>query len=65
MNDADQRLVYRDLRESGDILEVTGRAPFNVLLGDAPLANVRLNGTAIDVSDDIRVDNSARLTVGL
>lgn len=65
VNDADQRLVYRDLRESGDILEVTGRAPFNVLLGDAPLANVRLNGTAIDVSDDIRVDNSARLTVGL
>ncbi|GAB5499721.1 MAG: hypothetical protein PsegKO_20320 [Pseudohongiellaceae bacterium] len=65
VNDADQRMIYRDLRESGDILEITGRAPFNVLLGDAPLANVRLNGNAIDVSDDIRVDNSARLTVGI
>lgn len=65
VNDAEQRLIYRDLRESGDILEVTGQAPFNVLLGDAPLTSLRLNGNAIDVSDDIRIDNSARLTVGL
>jgi len=65
VNDADQRLIYRDLRESGDILEVTGRAPFNILLGDAPLTSLRLNGATVDVSDDIRIDNSARLTVGL
>lgn len=65
VNDADQRLIYRDLRESGDVLEVSGNAPFNVLLGDAPLTSLRLNGSAIDVSDEIRIDNSARLTVGL
>lgn len=65
VNDGDARQIYRDLREAGDILEINGRAPFNVLLGDAPLASLRFNGNDIDVSDEIRIDNSARLTVGL
>jgi cytoskeleton protein RodZ len=65
VNDSQARMVYRDLRQAGDVLEITGHAPFNILLGDAPLASLRFNGDEIDVSDDIRIDNSARLTVGL
>lgn len=65
VSDGFDNQIYRDLREAGDILEITGTPPFNILLGDAPFAQVMLNGTAIDVSDDIRIDNSARLTVGL
>ncbi len=57
--------IYRDLLESGDSLEVIGTAPFSVLLGDAPFAELSLNGNVIDVSEDIRVDNSARVIVGL
>ena len=57
--------LYRDIQEAGDILQITGEAPFDVLLGDAPYASVQLNGVEIDVSNNIRIDNSARLTVGL
>lgn len=65
INDGEDRQIYRDLREQGDVLEVSGHAPFNVLLGDAPLAQINFNGADIDVSGNIRIDNSARLTVGL
>lgn len=65
VNDGDARQIYRDLREAGDILEITGEAPFNILLGDAPLTSLRFNGSEVDVSEEIRIDNSARLTVGL
>ncbi|MFM1895604.1 MAG: hypothetical protein RLZZ385_678 [Pseudomonadota bacterium] len=57
--------VYRDIREAGDVLQITGAAPFNVLLGDAPYATVEFNGEVLDMSNQIRIDNSARLTVGL
>ena len=65
VNDESQNRIYRDIRGAGDTLEITGNAPFYILLGDAPFTNLTFNGTEIDVSDDIRIDNSARLTVGL
>lgn len=65
VSDDSQGQVYRDLLDNGDVLEVKGTAPFNVLLGDAPFAELTLNGNAVDMSDDIRIDNSARFTVGL
>jgi cytoskeleton protein RodZ len=65
VNDSESQQIYRDIREAGDVLEITGSAPFNILLGDAPLISMSLNGDEIDLSADIRIDNSARLTVGL
>lgn len=65
VNDGEDRQIYRDLREPGDVLEISGHAPFNILLGDAPFTTLNFNGADIDVSDNIRIDNSARLTVGL
>jgi len=65
VNDSESQQIYRDIREAGDVLEITGSAPFNVLLGDAPFTQMSLNGNEIDLSSDIRIDNSARLTVGL
>jgi cytoskeleton protein RodZ len=65
VNDSESRQIYRDIREAGDVLEITGSAPFNILLGDAPFISMSLNGDEIDLSADIRIDNSARLTVGL
>jgi cytoskeleton protein RodZ len=65
VNDDSAERGYRDLQHAGDVLEVTGTAPFNILLGDAPYTRLSLNGAEIDVSDEIRIDNSARLTVGL
>lgn len=65
VNDSESQQIYRDIREAGDVLEITGSAPFNILLGDAPFARMSLNGDEIDLAEDIRIDNSARLTVGL
>ena len=65
VNDGAQNQIYRDIRSSGDVLEITGSAPFSILLGDAPFTSLTFNGTEVDISDDIRIDNSARLTVGL
>ena len=65
VNDEAENSIYRDIRDVGDVLEITGNAPFNILLGDAPFARLTFNGTEIDVSDNIRIDNSALLTVGL
>ncbi len=65
VNDSQANQIYRDILEAGDILEITGDAPFSILLGDAPFTRMFLNGNEINVSDNIRIDNSARLTVGL
>ena len=65
VDDGGENQIYRDLREAGDVLEITGDAPFRILLGDAPFTSLTLNGNEIDVSENIRIDNSARLTVGL
>jgi len=65
INDGSSNQIYRDLLEAGDILQITGTAPFNVLLGYAPFTELTFNGDEVDVTDNIRIDNSARLTVGL
>lgn len=65
IDDGSEKQIYRDIRAAGDVLEVTGTAPFNILLGDAASTALTLNGNIIDFKTSIRVDNSARLTIGL
>lgn len=65
VSDGFENLLYRDLTQAGDVLEIKGTGPFDILLGDAPFAKMNLNGIDIDVSKNTRIDNSARLTVGL
>ena len=65
INDVNENQIYRDIRIAGDVLKIQGRSPFNILLGDASFARLTFNGTEIDVSDQVRIDNSVRLTVGL
>jgi cytoskeleton protein RodZ len=62
--DGSQTRIYRDIRSSGDVLEIFGRAPFDILIGDATHTNLVFNGVEIDVSSNIRVDHSARLVIG-
>jgi cytoskeleton protein RodZ len=65
IDDGSARQIYRDIRVAGDHLRVSGTGPFNVLLGDAATAELHLNGKKIDFTESIRIDNSARLTIGL
>ena len=63
--DANDEQLYRAVRVAGDSLRISGTAPFNILLGDASNSELSFNGTKVDFSSSIRIDNSARLTIGL
>mgnify|MGYP003655000189 CR=1 FL=1 len=65
VTDANDEQLYRDVRVAGDLLRISGTAPFNILLGDASNSELSFNGTEVDFSSTIRIDNSARLTIGL
>lgn len=65
VTDANDEQLYRDVRVAGDLLRISGTAPFNILLGDASNSALSFNGAMVDFSSSIRIDNSARLTIGL
>jgi cytoskeleton protein RodZ len=56
---------YQQTQLSGDHLRVFGSAPFLVSLDNASAATVIYNGRSLDISNNIRSDNSARLNVGM
>ena len=62
--DATGYLLYGDLNQSGDELEVIGAAPFQILLGKASAAQVRFNGQVVDLEPHTTSEFTARLTVG-
>jgi cytoskeleton protein RodZ len=62
--DATGYLLYGDLNQSGDELEVLGAAPFQILLGKASAAQVRFNGQEVDLEPHTTREFTARLTVG-
>lgn len=57
--------VYRELQHAGDRLHITGTAPFTVMLGNARAVTVSYNSRHLDISNNIREDDTARLSVGL
>lgn len=57
--------TYQKMQQSGDHLQVSGSAPFLVSLDNATAATVIYNGRSLDISNNIRSDNSARLNVGM
>ncbi|ALO45874.1 helix-turn-helix domain-containing protein [Pseudohongiella spirulinae] len=57
--------TYQQAQQSGDHLRVSGSAPFLVSLDNATAATVIYNGRSLDISNNIRSDNSARLNVGM
>ena len=60
---SDFQMVY-DLLRAGQTLELTGRAPFSVFLGNGHGVEVRFNGEEIEFSARIRDDNTTRLRIG-
>lgn len=65
VGDSSTTRIYRDIREVGDTLRITGRAPLALNLGDELIANVAVNSTSIDISDSIPVDKSVRVSAGI
>ena len=62
--DATGYLLYGDLNQSGDELEVIGATPFQILLGKASAAQVLFNGQVVDLEPHTTREFTARLTVG-
>jgi cytoskeleton protein RodZ len=57
--------AHEQIHVAGETLVIRGTAPFSVLLGDARNVSLIFNGRQIDISSNIRVDNSARLSIGM
>jgi cytoskeleton protein RodZ len=63
VRDRDGEIIFASMRHAGDKLELTGRAPFKVLLGYAPVVSMDYNGESVNIDSNART-NSARLVVG-
>ncbi len=63
IDDAAGKRLYSEMLHAGDNFLLTGRAPFQVLLGDARKVKVNFNSSPIDISTSIRNDSTARLTM--
>lgn len=63
VTDASGRELHSGLKQAGETLELTGKAPFELHLGNARGVSLTLNGQAVDFEASIR-GNVARLKVG-
>jgi cytoskeleton protein RodZ len=57
------KLVY-DLLRAGQQVTVNGTAPLRVFLGNGHGVSMRYNGEAVDISQVIKSDNTARINIG-
>lgn len=63
ITDSDGQLIFANLKRAEDTLEVSGRAPFRVLLGYAPGVSLDYNGQPVTIKIN-RENNSAIFRVG-
>jgi cytoskeleton protein RodZ len=63
IKDAQGASLYSDLGKSGDTLELVGRRPFHILLGNAPAATLMFNGERVALSPHTR-NNVGTLVLG-
>jgi len=64
VRDANGVAIYGDLNRGGDVIRMTGVAPFSILLGKAPAVSLKFNGVTVDVSRHTAADNTAKLRLG-
>ena len=63
IKDAQGSSIYSDLSKSGDSLELVGRPPFHILLGNAPAVTLAFNGERVALSPHTR-NNVGTLVLG-
>ena len=63
IKDAQGSSIYSDLSKSGDALELIGRPPFHILLGNAPAVTLAFNGERVALSPHTR-NNVGTLVLG-
>ena len=63
IRDADMQLLLWDLMRSGAALEIEGKAPFEVLLGNSPGVVIHIDGKRFDHSGFHQSDRTSRFKV--
>jgi len=63
VDNGDSIRLYNDMLDTGDDLSIRGKAPFNVLVGDANVVDMTFNSRAVDITARMRNDNSARIVL--
>lgn len=63
VRDAGGERLFADMLSAGSERTVVGQPPYEVVLGNAPGVEVRLNGERVAFGDRIRDNKTARLTV--
>lgn len=63
VKDSNDQVLYADLKRAQDTLNLSGSAPFNVVLGYAPAVSLALNGEPVTIAIN-RKNNAANFTVG-
>lgn len=63
VSNAEGRVVHADLAEGGETLQLNGRAPFSIMLGNAQAVDLSFNGEAVPVNPRAG-QRTMRFTVG-
>lgn len=63
VRDADGKRLLGGILPAGSERSLTGRPPYQVALGNAPGVDIRFNGEAVAIGDEIRDNNTARFTL--
>ena len=63
VSDAKGDVLFTDLQQPGDSLRLTGQAPFKVMLGNARVVALQLNGEPVNTQPGSN-RNTLRMTVG-
>lgn len=63
VSDADDNRLYFRLMSENEHLNLSGRAPFRIFLGNAPEVSIELNGDKVDISPFIRSNRIAYIQV--
>lgn len=63
VSNAEGRVIHADLAEDGETLQLNGRAPFSIMLGNAQAVDLSFNGEAVPVNPRAG-QRTIRFTVG-
>lgn len=62
--DANGRVLVSTVKHAGESLQIAGKAPLELRLGNARVAQVRYNGEAVEPRKNMTASGTARVTLG-
>ena len=63
IRDENKERIYFGMLKADDLLVLSGKAPFDIFLGNAINVGIEVNGVEVDMSDYVRINNIAHFKV--